>query len=333
MNEKNKYNLKYILSDSNLLRDIKTIASFLLAYAVAVVSNGLIDGFSPAALISVAVTLGAFGTFFAIRIITNEFTDRGMFDEETTNKDLQERIAKQRELSSHIKSSVAYDLLLEYNKDKIEVLKKQRYQDLKHKYETEIKRLESVIEHTKITRKLKWFNRVNRYYMSKLNARKRKVTKKLANLTMLNTDIRYTPITLNQLRVSSVEEKENKFNESRRFNITPQGEIRKKMAVSNFIKTFFFIGFQGAAIATVTSWVEFLIFLVLITLTLATTALTSYVGVRRYANFNFIGILDEKIEKLEWLIRETKQRPNPEEAKETKKEVPSPFEHSALGGV
>ena len=171
---KNRFSLKYILNDTTLIRDIKTVASFLLAYAVAVVSNGLIDGFTPAALISIAVTLGAFGTFFAIRIVTNEFTDRGMYDEEASNKDLQERIIKQKQLSAEVKSSLAYDVLLEYNKDKLEMLKKQKYQDLKSKYELEVKRIASLIEHTKITRNLNWFNRINKFYRGKLYARKRK---------------------------------------------------------------------------------------------------------------------------------------------------------------
>ena len=320
MNEK-KWNLKYILTDTNLLRDIKTIASFLLAYAVAVVSNGLIDGFSPAALISVVVGLGAFGTFFAIRIITNEFTDRGMFDEEINNEDLKQRLARQRELSAMLISSQAYDILTKYNQDKLEYLKKVRYNELKDKYTLEIKRLESVIEHAKMTRKLKWFNRINKWYVSKLYARKRKVGKKLANLSISNVDVRYKPITLQQLRVANVQDGEDKFNEAQRFSVTPQKKVRSQMAVTNFVKTFFFVGFQGAAIATVTSWTEFLIFLVLITLTLSTTALSSYVGVRRYANFNYISILDEKIEKLVWLIKETGK---PEETKETKKENQTP---------
>ena len=319
---KNRFSLKYILNDTTLIRDIKTFASFLLAYAVAVVSNGLIDGFSPAAIISVAVTLGAFGTFFAIRIVTNEFTDRGMYDEETSNKELQERITKQKQLSAEVKSSLAYDVLLEYNKDKLETLKKQKYQDLKSKYELEIKRLESLIEHTKITRRLKWFNRINRFYMGKLKARKRKTSKKLANLSISNVNVYYKPVTLQQLRVSSVDEKENKFNESQRFNITPQKKIRQQMAVTNFIKTFFFVGFQGAAIATIASWTEFFIFLVLITLTLATTAFSSYIGTRRYANLNYISIMDEKIERLSWVIKETKNLP--QEVKETTEEVSTP---------
>jgi hypothetical protein len=148
--------------------------------------------------------------------------------------------------------------------------------------------------------------------VGKLDARKRKMGKKLANLSMNNVFVRYKPLTLQQLRVASVEEKEDKYNEAQRLSVTPQKKVRSQMAVTNFIKTFFFVGFQGAAIATVSSWTEFIIFLVLITFTLSSTALTSYISVRRYANFNYISILDEKIQKLEWLIEETKK---PEEIK------------------
>jgi hypothetical protein len=308
MNDKqNKFSLKYILSDTNLIRDVKTIAAFLLAYVVAVVSNGLIDGFSPAALISVVVGLGAFGTFFAVKIVTNEFTDRGMFDEEQTNPLLQKRLEELSIKSQQVNASKAYDILVEYNKTKVEYLKKIRFNELTVHYETELKRIDSLIEHAKITRKLKWFNRINKWYMSKLNARKRNVGKKLANLSLNTITVQYKPLTLQQLRVANVEEKEDKYNEAQRLSVTPQRKVRSQMAVTNFIKTFFFVGFQGAAIATVSSWTEFFIFLLLITLTLASTALTSYIGVRRYANFNYLSILDEKLEKLTWLIEETKK--------------------------
>lgn len=308
MNEKKKWNLKYILTDSNLLRDVKTVAAFLLAYAVAVVSNGLIEGFTPAALISIVVGLGAFGTFFSIRIVTNEFTDRGMFDEEQTNEELKKRIQRQKELSTNIKSSIAYDILVEYNKDKLTTLKKQKYNSLKHKYEIEIKRLDNMIENVKVSKRIKWFSFASKWVIARLKKRKNKTKSKLAKLVPEDVFVRYKPITLQQLRVANVQEGEDKFNEAQRFSVTPQKKVRNQMAVTNFIKTFFFVGFQGAAIATVTSWVEFFIFLVLISLTLATTALSSYVGVRRYANFNYISILDEKLEKLSWLIEETKKR-------------------------
>ena len=298
------FDLKKWLNDSTLIRDVKTIVSFLLAYAIAVISNGLIEDFTPQSLLSIAVTLGALGTFFAIRIITNEFTERGMYDEEQSNELLKSTITKQREKSSQIKSNIAYDVLVQYNIDKLEYHKKIKYNEIKNKYEIEIKRLESLIKHTEITRQLKWFNRINKWYVNKLYARKRKVSKKLANLNMNNVNVKYKPVQLNQLKTTDVQENEDSLGESARFSITPQKKVRKQMATTNFIKTFFIVGFQGAAIAQITSWTAFFIFLVLITLSLATTAVSSYVGTRRYANMNYIPILQEKVEKIEWLNKE-----------------------------
>jgi len=48
-------------------------------------------------------------------------------------------------------------------------------------------------------------------------------------------------------------------------------------------------------------------------LTLGATAITSYVNTRRYANMNYISILDEKIEKLQWLIKEQQTFDKPTE--------------------
>mgnify|MGYP000273401325 CR=1 FL=1 len=298
------FDLKKWLNDSNLIRDIKTVVSFLLAYAIAVISNGLIEDFTPASLISVAVTLGALGTFFAIRIITNEFTERGMYDEEQSNEELQKILKEQRVKSGQIKSSKAYDILLRYNEQKLEYLKKTTLQKNKNKYEVEIKRLESLIKHVEMTKNLRWFNRINKFLVSRLKRRKNKVSKKLANLSLNNVRVKYKPVQLHHLKTSDVQDNEEKFSEADRFRITPQKKIRKQLAATNFVKTFFIVGFQGAAIATITSWTAFLIFLVLITLSLATTAVSSYVGTRRYANMNYISILQEKVEKIDWLNQE-----------------------------
>lgn len=298
------FDLKKWLNDTTLIRDVKTIVSFLLAYAIAVISNGLIEDFTPASLLSVAVTLGALGTFFAIRIITNEFTERGMYDEEQGNQLLKDTIDKQREISAKIKSSTAFDVLLRYNEQKLEYLKKATLQTYKNKYEVEVKRIESLIKHAQLTKKLKWFNRINKWYVNNLYARQRKVSKKLANLSLNNVNVKYKPVQLYHLKTTEVNENEEKFGEAERFKITPQKKVRKQMAATNFVKTFFIVGFQGAAIASITSWTGFLIFLVLITLSLTTTAVSSYVGTRRYANMNYIPILQEKVEKIEWLNKE-----------------------------
>jgi hypothetical protein len=307
------FNLKKILNDVNLVRDIKTIIAFLFAYAIAVISNGLIENFSPAALVSITVTLGALGTFFAIRIITNEFTDRGMFDEEESNENLKQRLSKQMELSTQIKSTVAYDILTQYNKDKYDYLKKVKYNDLKQKYELEIKRYTTMIENAKLIRTLKWFNVINKHYISRLERLKIKITNKLAKLSQNDIYVKYQPVELNHLKLSNVASDEDKYNEAQRFSITPQKKVRQRSATTNFVKTFFFVGFQGAAIAQITSWVEFIIFLVLMSLTLGATAITSYVNTRRYANMNYISILDEKIEKLQWLIKEQQTFDKPTE--------------------
>lgn len=298
------FNLKKLLNDANLIRDVKTVASFLLAYAIAVISNGLIESFSPAALISVAVSLGALGTFFAIKIITNEFTDRGMYDEEESNKELKERMALQRHLSSQIKSSVAYDILNEYNKDKYNYLQKVKYQELKASYELNIKKYKSMIENAKHIRSLKWFNFINKRYILRLKKQQKKYQNKLARLTPKDVVVKYQPIHLLDLKVSNVEDADSKYTEAERFKITPQKKVRQRMATTNFVKTFFFVGFQGAAIAQITSWTQFIIFITLMSLTLATTAISSYVSTRRYANMNYVSILDEKIEKIKWLLKE-----------------------------
>lgn len=301
MNNKRWWSLQTLLQDSNLVRDIKTVVSFLLAYALAVISNGLIEEFTPASLVSVAVGLGAVGTYFAIRIITNEFTERGTIDEELENDDLKTKLKQQRELSRQIHATKAYDVLDKYNKDKYQELRKEKYNHQKYDLEESIKRISTQIENFNM-RAIKFFDFVNKHAIARLKKRLKKKKKKLSSLSLSKTVVRYEPIELSHLRVSNYQKEEERYSEAQRYRITPQNKIRRRMNTTNFVKTFFFISFQGAVIAQIASWREFLIFLALMTLTLISTAIVAYVSTRRYASMNYIHILDEKIEKLRWLI-------------------------------
>lgn len=298
------FNLKKILSDSNLVRDIKTVVTFLLAYAIAVVSNGLIEGFDPSALISIGVTLGALGTFFAIKIVTNEFTDRGMFDEEETNDRLKRLINTQRDKSSHLKTSIAYDVILQYNKDKLAQLQKEKYEKIKSKLELDVKKYETMIETVKGLKAIKRFDFFTQRRIRILKAKIKRTKTKLSKLSIGDIYVKYEPITLSHLVLSDVQSDEDGYSEAQRFSLTPQKKIRRRMTTTNFVKTFFFVSFQGAALAQITSWTQFFIFLGVMTLTLAMTALSSYVGTRRYAANSFVKILEDKIQRIEWILSE-----------------------------
>lgn len=303
MNNKKYWSLQSLLRDSNLVRDIKTVVSFLLAYALAVISNGLIEEFTPASLISVAVGLGAIGTYFAIRIITNEFTERGTIDEEIENDDLKNKLQEQRELSQQIHATKAYDVLDKYNKDKYEELKKEKFNHQKYVLEESIKRISTQIENFNM-RAIKFFDFVNKRAVSRLKKKLKKKKKQLDKLSLANTIVKYDPVELSHLRVSNYQKEEERFSEAQRYRITPQNKVRRRMNTTNFVKTFFFISFQGAVIAQIASWRDFLIFLGLMTLTLVSTAIVAYVSTRRYASMNYIHIIDEKIQKLKWLIEQ-----------------------------
>ena len=309
MNNK-KWSLDYLLSDTNLIRDLKSIFAFLLAYAVAVISNGLIEEFTPALLISLSVALGTFGTFFALKIITNEFTERGAIDEEENNEELKSLLQKQIELSNSIENLSAYDILNEYNKDKFKMRKQEKFDELKNKLEISVKKYEILIDNAKI-QDLRWFRFVNRRYLRILKKKHKKMQIKLKKLSLNDVRLYFEPIKLEYLKSTNFQKEDEKYTEAKRFKLTPQNKIRKQMSKTNFIKTFFFIGFQGAALAQITSWTEFFVFIVLMTLTLVSTALWAYITVRRYSAKNYTLILKEKIEKLNWIIKEQSKLKNP----------------------
>jgi len=96
---------------------------------------------------------------------------------------------------------------------------------------------------------------------------------------------------------------ESNLSQAKRFKQNPQKKVRQRMATTNFVKTFFFISFQGAEIAQVTSWTEFIIFLAMMTLTLLFTAIGSYVYTRKEARENYVNVLRDKNDMLIYLIK------------------------------
>lgn len=309
MNNK-KWSLDHLLSDNNLIRDLKSIFAFLLAYLVAVISNGLIEEFTPGLLISLSVALGTFGTFFALKIITNEFTERGAVDEEENNEELKTLLEQQIKLSNSIENLSAYDILNEYNKEKFKMKKQEKLDEIKNKLEITVKKYEILIDNAKL-QDLRWFRFINKRYLRILKKKHKKMNTKLKKLSLNDVRLYFEPIKLEYLKSTNFQKEDEKSTEARRFKLTPQNKVRRQMSKTNFVKTFFFVGFQGAVLAQISSWSEFLIFLLLMTLALVSTALFAYVTVRRYSAKNYTIILREKIEKLNWLISEQNKLKNP----------------------
>lgn len=305
MNNKKFWSVKSLLNDTNLIRDIKTILALLLAYGLAVISNGLIEEFNPNSLLSIAVSIGAIGTYISIRIVTNEFTDRGAYDENETNDELKDLIKKQKELSKQLNTTKAYDHLDKYNKERHKQLRKEKYNDLKIRYEEEIKRYELLIKNAQL-RNHRWFNFINQRHIRILNRRLKRNKKRLQNLSP-KIYVKYDPIELDHLRTHGMLKTEENLSQAKRFKQSPQKKIRQRMATTNFVKTFFFISLQGAVIAQVTSWTEFIVFLGMMTLTLLFTALGSYVYTRKETRENYINVIRDKNDMLIYLLKEQNQ--------------------------
>jgi len=301
MNNKRFTSIKALLNDSNLIRDIRTVLALLLAYGLAVISNGLIEEFNPNSLVSVAVGIGAIGTYISIRIVTNEFTERGAFDENESNTELQELIKKQNELSKQLNTTKAYDYLDKYNKEQHKQLRKEKHNELKVKYEEQIKRIELLIKNAKL-RNTRWFNFITKRQIRILNRRLKSNKKRLQNLSP-TIYVKYEPLELDHLRTHGMLKNDENQSQAKRFKQNPQKKVRQRMATTNFVKTFFFISFQGAVIAQVTSWVEFIIFLGMMTLTLLFTAIGSYVYTRKEARENYVNVLRDKNDMLIYLIK------------------------------
>jgi hypothetical protein len=188
--------------------------------------------------------------------------------------------------------------------------KQEKFDEMKNKLEISVKKYEILIDNAKL-QDLRWFRFINRRYLRILKKKYRKMQIKLKKLSLNDVKLYYDPVKLEYLKSTNFQKDEEKYNEAARFKQTPQVRVRKQMSRTNFIKTFFFVGFQGAALAQITSWPQFLVFLVLMTLTLVSTALWAYITVRRYSAKNYTLILKEKIEKLNWILSKQKELKNP----------------------
>lgn len=300
-------NFKQFFSDSSRLRDAKTGVTVVFALLLAVFSNGLINGFSWQSIFSINVGLGGIGTYFALRIIISEFSERAEYDEIDENENLKKKLEKQKELSTQIRSNLAYDILIEDNKATLEGLRKEKLEEKRGRLLEKIKKNELLLENVKM-RPARWFQFLKRQAVPKLERRLRRLRKKEAELSIYDVFVKFEGLTLQSLRVSNSEREEEKMTQAARFRQTPKSRTQRKSMLSTFIKAFGFISFNGALVASIDSWWEFGWFLALMTATLSYTALRSYITTRRYASSGYLGILDEKNDKILWLIEEQKKR-------------------------
>ena len=297
----NDIGFKRFFSDPNRIRDAKTTVTVVFALLLAVISNGLINGFSWQSIFSINVGLGGIGTYFAIRIIVSEFSERAEFDEIDSNKILSDKLNSLRSFSSQIDSSVAYDILLEDNKHTLEGLRKERLEELRGQIFEKIKKLELIIENVKL-KPPRWFQFIKKLTLPTLERRLARLRKKEAELSPYDVVVRFEPLTLHSLRVSDSHRGEEKMTQAERFRQTPKNRTQKRSILPSLIKAFGFISFNGAVVAQIDSWWEFVLFVALMAATLTYTALKSYVTTRRYASTGYLGILDEKIDKVKFII-------------------------------
>lgn len=303
-------NFKQFFNDSSRLRDAKTGVTAVFALLLAIFSNGLINGFSWQSIFSINVGLGGLGTYFALRIIISEFAERAEFDEIDENKELRERLEKQRDLSKQIKSNIAYDILLQDNKNELEVLRKEKLEDKRGRLLEKIKKTELMVENLKL-RPVRWFRFIKRSAIPRLERRLARIRKKEAELSLYDVYVKFEGLTLQSLRVVESQRDEEKMTQAARFRQTPKSRTKRQSTFSTLIKAFGFISFNGALVATIESWWEFGWFVVLMVFTLTYTALRSYVTTRRYAQTGYMGILDEKNDKIAWLLKEQEKIDKP----------------------
>jgi len=299
-------NFKQFFSDSGRLRDAKTGITIIFAFLLAVFSNGLINGFSWQSIFSINVGLGGVGTFFALRIIISEFAERAEYDEIDENKTLKDRLELQRTLSLQIKSDVAYDILIDNNKKELEGLRLEKLEEKRGRFIEKIKKNELMLENIRI-RPTRWFQFIKRFAVPRLERRVYRLKKKEAELSIYDVFVKFEGLTLQSLRVTESHRDEEKMTQAARFRLTPKSRTKRKSTLSTFLKAFGFISFNGALVASIDSWWEFGWFVSLMASTLFYTALRSYVLTRRYAASGYLGILDEKNDKIQWLLREQKK--------------------------
>ena len=295
-------NLKKIWSERDGFRDVKTIIVFLFAYLIAVVSNGFIDGFDINTLISLSVGLGTAGIFGAVQTLTNEGASRGYEDAEISDKELTDLILRLKQNTLNIKRDVATDILLEYNRQELESLRKGEFERLKHKYEQAVKVYGNRID-TIRTIGVRWFDFTTKFYIGHLTRKQRKNSKRLSKLNIATIYVKYNPIDIDDI-VSLDKERTEKLTEQERLRETPKSRTMRIMTKTNLAKTLFFFGLQGAAFASVFGRDGILWFLLIITFTLASTMITSYAMTKRFAHTDYKTRLLEKIGKCEWLIQE-----------------------------
>ena len=318
---KNHKNLKDIMTDQMLVRDIKTVVVMILALLIGIVTNGVFDGFSVRTIFAITVALSTIGLMASVFMVTNEFTQRGEIEEEENNLKIQEAKKNIYEKGKGLLGikRFARKIIKRFNKYEITTLREDAFESTVVKYGNKRDKAETKIDNLKLVGVWK-FNIIKRLFLywrvKRLNRKLNKYTKKLSKTNINRIHVAYEPLELDDLIIENPDRKASKLSMKQKFNKTPAKHIRGKMTKTNLVKVIFFVGFQGMIYVGVQSWTEFFIRIAVVLSTLLSTAFFSYVSTRKWSNDVYLPILNEKVSFIEWVHEEALKLMQQEESQE-----------------
>lgn len=281
--------------------NFKTGAVFVFALLIAVVSNGFIEGFAVEQLITFAVGLGTMGIYGAVQSLTKEGAARGNDDATEDDEELRALKNDIREKAGKVKREKANTIIHTWNKKNLAIARKSRYDDLTVEYEQMIVVYTNRID--LITSTLRSHHLLRKLLRLHFSRKVLKVKKKQAKLTPQNVYVKFDFIELDDILALDNIRNEN-LTEKQKLKENPTARTVRSMRITNFAKTLFFFGLQGAIYASLFGRSGLLWFVLTITATLVSTLLVAYFVTYKYARGDYKNTLHKKNDYLTRIIAE-----------------------------
>lgn len=279
------------VTDKQWLKDFDTVISFFFAYLIAFILAGVFGGFETDMVLTWELHTTAIGVFAGREIITRKGAVRGAEsgrDEDRYIKELDENKLLSKQVDKN-----GTEAMRKINQRLTEEKKKDKYYELKARYEERIATLKPFSDYYK-DYPPKWWQRFKKRKVRKNNKKIIKIRNKHDNLSVDSIKTGFQPLSLDDIK--NADKSPEKISLKKRFNRDAEKSVQRMMRFSNLMQTIFFWGFQFAIFVNIFSYgiVRLVVLIVILTASYIMTLFSSFLLSYKMTTENELVDLKEK---------------------------------------
>ena len=288
------------ITNKKWLKDFDTAISFIFAYLVAFILAGVFGGFDTEMVLSWELHTTAVGVFAGREIITRKGAVRGAEsgrEQENYLEELKENKKSSKKINEHGPMAIR-----EINKRLTEEKKKDKYYELKAKYQERISVLKPFSDYYK-DYPPKWYQLLKKRKVRKNNKKVLTLKNKEKNLDVDSVKTNFEPLSLDDIK--NADKSPETVSLKKRFNRNAEKSVQRMMRFSNLMQTVFFWGFQFAIFVNIFAYgfIRLMVLIIILTASYIMTLFSSFLLSYKIATETELADLKEKNELLRQVLQ------------------------------